>query len=232
MNAIILAGGKGSRLAPWHAPKCLLPINGVPIIHRLLTHLFGDRESARGVQRAVVCIGYRGSDVRASLRELGWTRLVDCWDAGEDAPMGARLLQMRGAAGGPRTLICYGDELADVDVKQLLAAHEDARERGRLVTFAASKQKLIGGAAMYAEDEDGHPCQVRIEEDYQQLVNIGFAVVETSCWDQLQATDGLSGWINRVSAQHSHAVGVYKHHGKRATVNSLADLQYAEEMWK
>ena len=238
MNAIILAGGKGSRLQPWHAPKCLLPINGVPIIHRLLTHLFGPNEQERIVQRAHICIGYRGSDVRAALRELGWTRLVEFSDAGEDAPMGkrsveaARTLAKREGDAPERTLICYGDELADVDLKQLLAAHETESERGRLITFAAAKQRLTGGAALFNEGEDGYPCELHIEEDYQLLVNIGFAVIEPDCWKYLGDSDGLSDWINRVSKKYPYAVGVYKHHGKRATVNSLADLQYAEEVWR
>ncbi len=54
-KAIILAAGTGSRLGPFteHTPKCLLPINGVPILHNMLTHL-----SSSGVEETVIVVGH------------------------------------------------------------------------------------------------------------------------------------------------------------------------------
>ncbi len=54
-KAIILAAGKGSRMGAFteHTPKCLTPINGVPIIINMLTHL-----ADAGVEEAVIVVGY------------------------------------------------------------------------------------------------------------------------------------------------------------------------------
>jgi len=54
-KAIILAAGIGSRLEPLteHIPKCLAPINGVPILTNMLTHL-----SDSGVEETVIVVGY------------------------------------------------------------------------------------------------------------------------------------------------------------------------------
>lgn len=54
-KAIILAAGIGSRLGPFteHTPKCLAPINGVPILINMLTHL-----SDVGVEETVIVVGY------------------------------------------------------------------------------------------------------------------------------------------------------------------------------
>ncbi|MFC1872907.1 aminotransferase class I/II-fold pyridoxal phosphate-dependent enzyme [Chloroflexota bacterium] len=54
-KAIILAAGKGSRLGPFteHTPKCLAPINGVPILINMLTHLAG-----AGVEETVIVVGH------------------------------------------------------------------------------------------------------------------------------------------------------------------------------
>ena len=54
-KAIILAAGIGSRLCPFteHTPKCLAPINGVPILINMLTHL-----SNVGVEETVIVVGY------------------------------------------------------------------------------------------------------------------------------------------------------------------------------
>ncbi len=223
MNAIILAGGRGSRLEPWHAPKALLPINGLPVLFRIIGHLdsVGVME-VRHVNRVVVCTGYRGRDISNALFWKGNNTAVECSDADEDASMGARLIKARTITNSERVLILYGDELADVNIAALVKQHE---AEGNKITFVATYQKIVGGM-VFNKDKP-----VKIVEGQRVLVNIGFAVVEPECWELLKSEDGLSDWINRVSG-HGLPVGVYHHEGKRATVNSLADLRFAEETWK
>jgi len=54
-KAIILAAGSGKRLRPFtdHTPKCLAPVNGVPILVNALTHLRGS-----GIQETVIVVGH------------------------------------------------------------------------------------------------------------------------------------------------------------------------------
>jgi choline kinase len=60
MKAIILAAGAGTRLRPLTAttPKCLLSVDGTPILRRLLDHL-----RSVGVDEAVIVTGYRGAQI-------------------------------------------------------------------------------------------------------------------------------------------------------------------------
>jgi len=55
MDAVLLAGGRGTRLAPLTVtvPKPLLPLGERPIIDVLITQL-----AAAGVSRVFVCLGY------------------------------------------------------------------------------------------------------------------------------------------------------------------------------
>lgn len=64
MNAIILAAGLGSRLRPLtdHAPKCLTPVVGTPIIQNALQLL-----AACDVAETIVVVGYLGDVVRATV---------------------------------------------------------------------------------------------------------------------------------------------------------------------
>lgn len=215
ITALILAGGKGSRLAPWHAPKCLIPISGVPILFHILAHL-----EAQGIERAIVCAGYRAGDIEAALRHRReGTMRVLVSNAGEDVGMGARLLRAReehGVTG--RVLVCYGDELCDVKVGAIVWFHET---RGARLTFVGHRYRLPFGVV---ERE-------RIHGDRETEVNIGFALAEPGCWTELRAEDGLPDWINRVGENPGDAA-CWLHDGRRATVNSLADLQYAEEVWR
>jgi len=63
-RAIILAAGRGSRLGELtdECPKCLLGIDGVPILHRALSSL-----SLLGVREVVLVVGYLSQVIRASV---------------------------------------------------------------------------------------------------------------------------------------------------------------------
>src|SRR6185312_9715388 len=62
MKAIILAGGKGTRLAPYTTvlPKPLMPVGDMPILGLLLKQLH-----RHGVREVVLAIGHLGALIRA-----------------------------------------------------------------------------------------------------------------------------------------------------------------------
>jgi NDP-sugar pyrophosphorylase family protein len=221
--AIILAGGKGSRLAPWWAPKCLLPVNGVPIIE----HIFSIVN--HHVARHIVCVGYRGKDVRAALRDRHWSFKGGSGytlfsDAGEDAPMCGRLLKARAEHNVKgRALVCYGDELVDVDVASLERHHE---QHAAQLSFVAHSYKLPVGVINLDAEADRDV----IDDEAHELINVGFVIADPKAWAHIQPEFGLSQWINAASKAFGSCR--YRHIGRRATINSLPDLEYAESVWR
>ncbi len=67
-KAVILAGGKGTRLAPYTAvlPKPLMPIGDLPVIGLLLKQL-----KLHGIIDVVLAIGYLGALIRAVVGDGG-----------------------------------------------------------------------------------------------------------------------------------------------------------------
>jgi choline kinase len=65
-TAVLLAAGCGTRLQPLTltAPKCLTPVAGETILHRLIDHL-----RDHGIKRLVVVIGYRGEQIQRYLHQ-------------------------------------------------------------------------------------------------------------------------------------------------------------------
>lgn len=60
MQAIILAAGMGKRLGEYtkNCTKCMVPVNGVTLIDRLLGQL-----SKLGLNRIVIVVGYKGKEL-------------------------------------------------------------------------------------------------------------------------------------------------------------------------
>ena len=73
MNALLLAGGIGSRLRPItdSVPKCLVPINGRPLLDIWLQALVG-----AGFQEIVVNTHYLAPQVEAYLADSPYTSQV------------------------------------------------------------------------------------------------------------------------------------------------------------
>lgn len=206
LHAVILAGGRQSRMGGAERPKCLTPIRGVPIIFRTMMHL------AARVDTISVCVGWRGDQV---VRELSQMRLkLGFFDAGEGASMMERLKDADRAISPGRLLVCYGDEFADVDVSQLVKKHEDS---GSQITMTCVYERLEFGVV---NTVNGF---VEFMEKPEILVNIGFQV-----WERhMVAGDTFTRAFR--TAEERGALGVYRHSGKRATVNRPGDIPKAEE---
>ncbi len=66
MQAVILAGGLGTRLRPltYEIPKVLVPVSGKPFLHYILGMLSGN-----GVSDVVICVGHLGDRIVESVRD-------------------------------------------------------------------------------------------------------------------------------------------------------------------
>lgn len=65
MNCLIVAAGTGGRLRQRGQTKPLIPVNGVPLLERVIA-----RAHSAGAERFFVVTGYRGEEVRAALDQF------------------------------------------------------------------------------------------------------------------------------------------------------------------
>jgi mannose-1-phosphate guanylyltransferase len=132
MKAVVLVGGEGTRLRPLTltSPKQMLPIVGVPMIERVLTHL-----AAHGVDEAVLSLGYL-PDAFMQAYPDGQAAGVRLTYAVEPEPLdtaGAVRFAATFAGIAETFVVVNGDVLTDLDLTGLVAFH---RERGAEGTIA------------------------------------------------------------------------------------------------
>ncbi len=130
MDAVLLAGGRGTRLAPLTVtvPKPLLPLGERPIIDILIAQL-----AAAGVARVFVCLGYLAPLMQAFLGDGAR------WGVAIEPRIEAEPL---GTAGALRTIegltddfyVVNGDTLTDLDFPAMAAAHRSAGAMATLFT--------------------------------------------------------------------------------------------------
>jgi len=134
-RAVILAGGRGSRLAPYTAvlPKPLLPVGDRAIVDIVICQL-----SARGWDEVVLSVGHLAHLVRAVLGD-GSKYGVPIRYHEEDEPLGTAA-PLREIEGLDETFLTMnGDVLTSLDYDQLLEVH---REAGNMLTIATHHRQV------------------------------------------------------------------------------------------
>jgi histidinol-phosphate phosphatase family protein len=130
MHAVVLAGGRGERLAGAGTgpPKALVPLGGLAVVDHVLAWL-----SSEGVTDVVMCLGHRASEIERALGDGARFGLRVRYQV-EVAPLGtagavhAALGQL-----GERFFVVYADVLAEVDLRQMAQVHAHS---GAVATLA------------------------------------------------------------------------------------------------
>jgi mannose-1-phosphate guanylyltransferase / phosphomannomutase len=148
MQAVIMAGGEGSRLRPLtsNLPKPMLPIANRPMMEHILVLL---RE--HGITDVVATIQFLGSLIRNYFGD-GSDLDMSLSYANEEVPLGTAgsVLGARDLLSGT-FLVISGDALTDIDLAEVIDFH---RERGAAATLVLKhvQDPLEFGIVMTAED--------------------------------------------------------------------------------
>ncbi len=145
MKAIILAAGLGTRLRPVTStiPKCLVPIQGVPLLELWLR----DCERA-GIESVLVNTHYLAGPVEefvAARRGLPITLVNEPELLGSAGTIAANWSFV---AGDESFLVIYADNLTTFSVSDLIAFHATHHEIASMALFRASNPSACGVVQM------------------------------------------------------------------------------------
>lgn len=135
MKAIILAGGKGARLAPYTRilPKPLMPIGDMPILEVILRQM-----KEAGITDVVLTVGHLSGLLQAFFQN-GEKLGLNIQYSFEETPLGtAGPLSM--VTGLDETfLVANGDVLTTLDISDMLRFH---KEQNAITTIAVHHRKV------------------------------------------------------------------------------------------
>ena len=121
MEAIILAGGRGSRLGSLthDTPKPMLPVRGIPFLERLIAHL-----EQNGFSKIILSLGYKASQITTHFSQGKFPNSEIIFSI-ESIPLGTggALKQALGHATNQLTFIFNGDTYVECDYKKIANCH-------------------------------------------------------------------------------------------------------------
>jgi D-glycero-alpha-D-manno-heptose 1-phosphate guanylyltransferase len=146
MQAIILAGGKGTRLRAEvpDLPKPLAPVNGRPFLEHQMSYWIG-----QGVDRFILSVGYMAERIIETIRDRYCDATVDY--AFEDQPLGtggAVLFAMRRLSANEPFLIVNGDTFFDLPLSDLRRFHHDRNSSLTLGLFRTDDTHRYMGVSL------------------------------------------------------------------------------------
>ena len=189
MQALILAGGEGTRLRPltYTVPKPVLPLAGRPHIAYVIDWLL-----RHGVDDVIVSCGFLAEGMRKTLAavEPG----VEIRYAEEpDARGTAGAIRFAEDMLGDRFLVLNGDVLCDLDLGALIAQHEQA---GAQATIALYPVEDPSGYGVVHRREDGEITEFLEKPEPEQLdtdeINAGAYLLERSVLDGIPSDRAVS----------------------------------------
>lgn len=142
MEAIVLAGGMGTRLRSRISgiPKPMAPVAGRPFLEILL-----DRLAAAGFHRVLLSVGYLGSVIGDHFGSQWHGMTIDY--VTEDNPLGTGGAIRRALAhiAGSSAFVLNGDTWLDVDYSEMNAVHRAAKSDLTLALSHVSDIARFGG---------------------------------------------------------------------------------------
>ncbi|OSQ50078.1 nucleotidyltransferase family protein [Thalassospira alkalitolerans] len=159
MRALLLSAGLGTRLRPITetTPKCLVMINGRPLIDYWLNLLMGSGI----VDRILVNTHYLPEKVRSHIAESKWFDSIDLVHEENLLGTGGTLLENSGFIGDENFLVAHADNLTWFDV-------------GEFRDFHVNRPNPLGTIATMMTFDTDNPCECGIVERDRAGLVVGF----------------------------------------------------------
>lgn len=247
MKVVILAGGQGTRLAEETAvvPKPMIEIGGRPILWHIMK-IYAEQ----GFEEFVIALGYKGEVIKryffdfqaldgnltidlATRQVTSHDRPIGNWkihlaETGHETNTGGRLLRVKHLLQDGTFMLTYGDGVANIDLKALLAFH---RSHGKLATVTAVRPPArFGGLTFDAAGKVGEFIEKpQIGEGW---INGGFLVCEPGIFEYLKGDDNsLELDVLEKLASGGDQLMAYRHPSFWQCMDTLRDKRQLEHLW-
>jgi glucose-1-phosphate cytidylyltransferase len=248
MKAVILAGGRGTRLSEETSvrPKPMVEIGGKPILWHIM-QLYAHH----GISEFIVCAGYKSyvikeyfanlmlhqSDVQFDFRKKkvdyltshpneNWS--VTVVDTGENTQTGGRLKRIgKFLEPGEPFCLTYGDGLSSIDIAATIRTH---RQHGKLATMTVVRPPARFGAVKLDGDtvvefREKHPAS-------EGFVNGGFFVLSPKVLGYIEGDDTVWEGAPLERLASGRQLMCFRHDGFWQAMDTLRDRMLLEDHWQ
>jgi glucose-1-phosphate cytidylyltransferase len=248
MKVVILCGGLGTRLREEteFRPKPLVDVGGRPILWHIMKW-YGHQ----GFKEFILCLGYKGnmikeyflnyeamnndftiglgkaSEIRFNGHHQEQDYQVTLADTGQDTMTGGRLARVSQYLPGGTFMLTYGDGLADVDLRKLVAFH---RSHGKLATVTTFRP--VSRFGILDINKQNQVLNFIEKPKSDAWASAGFFVFEPAVFNYL---GGQGCTLEKEPLERLAAEGqlmAYHHEGFFQAMDTYREYQFLNDLWQ
>jgi glucose-1-phosphate cytidylyltransferase len=245
MKVVILAGGKGTRLAEETTvrPKPMVEIGGKPILWHLMKIY-----AARGFTEFLVACGYKSEWIkeyfhnfsvhsrdyfidlatgdRTVVNGCGIDWRIGLIDTGVETMTGGRLLRLRQWIGDEPFMVTYGDGLGDINVCALAEFH---RSHGKIATVTAVRPPArFGNLSLQGSTVCEFAEKRQTDEGW---INGGFFVFSPAIFDYLENDETVLEREPLERLAQERQLMAFRHTGFWQPMDTLREKLLLDSLW-
>tara|TARA_B100000989_G_scaffold289968_1_gene262542 strand:- start:99 stop:800 length:702 start_codon:yes stop_codon:yes gene_type:complete len=224
MYAVILAGGKGSRLGSLtnSIPKPMVKIGGKPIIWHLLKIL-----NSNGINNFIICLGYKGNIIKNYVGKLNTKWNIKCLDTGLNTLTAKRIFLTKEYINTQKFLMTYGDGLANINLKKLYNLH--CKKKKIATVTAVSPIPRFGSLQIRKDNVTKFNEKVK---DNKNLINGGFFILDKKIFDVINLNKNVM-WEQEPMKilTKKKQLSAYFHNGFWHPMDTERDQKYLNKLY-
>ena len=223
MKCVILAGGKGTRIAEYtkSIPKPMIKIGSKPILEHIIEYYM-----KYGFTDFIIAGGYKHTIIKNYFKKKKNLANIKVINTGTSSLTGKRLVKLKNEL-TDTFMLTYGDGLSDVNLNRLLKFHKKNKKK---ITVTA-----VHPPARFGELEINKNLVTKFEEKPQLQkgwINGGFFVVEPQFLKFIGNKNVMLERSPLTKAVKKKNLAAYKHSGFWFCMDTLRDKKMLDTMIK
>ncbi|MDC0192545.1 sugar phosphate nucleotidyltransferase [Alphaproteobacteria bacterium] len=215
LSCLVLCGGKGSRLGKLgeKIPKTLLKLQNKSIIDYLIINL-----NKNGIEKILLSTFYKHHLIKKHINKEHKGKNIRIYNDGDIQILQRIKLALKRCEGD--LLVCYGDEIANINIKKLYKNHLKSNKELTIVTF----QLKSNFGFLFKKKKKFFFKEKPIIGNY----NIGYMIFNLNSIKYIRNIKSLENYINKLCDLNK--INEYIHKGKHTTVNTIEDYDRAKRI--
>ena len=225
ITAVILAGGKGTRLAELTRvkPKPLIKIGNKPIIWHIMKIY-----SFYGINKFIICLGFKGNLIKKDLAKYikleNWS--IKFLNTGVNTMTGGRIKQVKNFVKKDQFFcVSYGDGLSDVNIDKLIKFHIAKKKSATLTAIRYKNPKGILSISKNFEI-------LKIKEKPLEYINGGFFVLTNQIFKYLKNSKSIFEEDCLPKLSKIKQLQAFKHNGFWVCMDTMREKIAINNIWK
>lgn len=199
MQAVILAGGLGTRLQPYtfFIPKPMLPLGNKPLLEYLVEWI----KQLKDIDEVIICVSYLHRTIEDYFEDGGRFGIKISYARSERPLATAGQLKTAEKMLKDRFICLYGDSIYDFDLAKMVKEHEESKA---FLSMALMKYKTKMKYGFIDADEHANiVTSWREKPEVEGLINIGCYIMEKEFLEMIPqySTIGMDKIVKDVISQ-------------------------------